>query len=317
MSLIKKVKSNAVLMPILSFGKRHVYNVYHGAKLKVSEFPPEVWIENTNCCNARCVMCPRGSHTRPLGFMDFFLFEKLIREISIHKNTVKRVNLHNYGEPLLDKELPRRINLAKDYGIGEVYFVTNASLLTSEISKDIIEAGLDEFKISFYGTDRETYNATMKELDFDKSIKNIIDFFKTREALKSKTPKVVIQYLPLSTNKSRTDDFENIFGALIDKDRGDCLNIWHLHNFGGGKAYHKIGRITGICNYPWRTMVILHDGRVVICCLDYNGIQVVGDVNKNTIQEIWNSDKYRQSRSDFKKLKYEKYPICMKCSAIR
>ena len=64
-------------------------------------------------------------------------------------------------------------------------------------------------------------------------------------------------------------------------------------------------------------MVILHDGRVVLCCLDFNGMQVVGDVNKNTIEEIWNSESYCKIREDFKKLNYEKYPTCMQCDIIR
>jgi radical SAM protein with 4Fe4S-binding SPASM domain len=72
-----------------------------------------------------------------------------------------------------------------------------------------------------------------------------------------------------------------------------------------------------ICFYPWRTMVILQDGSVVLCCVDFNGMQVVGDVNKNTIEEIWNGEQYRKVRDDFKRLKYEKYPTCMQCDLIK
>lgn len=109
--------------------------------------------------------------------MKFSLFEKLIREISAHKENVNRVHLHNYGEPLLDKELLDRIKLAKDYGIKHLYFVTNASLLTPELSEKIIQACLDEFKISFYGTDKQSYKDTMKGLDYDRTLQNINNFF--------------------------------------------------------------------------------------------------------------------------------------------
>jgi radical SAM protein with 4Fe4S-binding SPASM domain len=261
-------------------------------------------------------MCPREKHTRPLGFMEFVLYEKLIKEIADYRDSVKSVHLHNYGEPLLDKELPRRIKLAKDLGIRHVYFVTNASLLTPDKSTEIIEAGLDEFKISFYGTDKETYNETMKGLDFDRSIQNVRDFFKIRKEFKKTGPKVIIQYLPQMANRSKIKDFLNIFSSLINKGAGDSLNVFSLHNFGDGRAYHKVDKIVGICNYPWRTMVILHDGRVVLCCLDYNGVQVVGDVNKNTIEEIWNSERYKQVRENFKSLRYGNYPICKDCTVI-
>ncbi|MBI4681158.1 MAG: SPASM domain-containing protein, partial [Nitrospirae bacterium] len=290
---------------------------YYKNKLIDVPFPPEVWIENTNCCNAKCIMCPRDKHTRPLGFMEFSLFERLIEEIARHKNEVQRVHLHNYGEPLLDKELPERIKLAKDLGIRHVYFVTNASLLVPDKSREIIEAGLDEFKISFYGTDKETYDNTMKGLNFDKTIQNVNDFLRIRKELGKSNPRVIIQYLPQTANKAKTDEFVSIFRPLIDKNIGDSLNIFSLHNFGDGRAYHKADKIVGICNYPWRTMVILHDGRVVICCLDFNGVQVVGDVNSNSIKEIWNGEQYRKARDNFQKLSYSDYPICMKCDRIR
>jgi len=176
-------------------GKKYIFNPIKRKMSVVPPFPPELWIENTNHCNASCVMCPRDLHTRPLGIMKLDLFTRLMDEASAHAARIKRVHLHNYGEPLLDKDLPERIRLAKKAGIREVYFVTNASLLTPEKSREIIEAGLDEFKISFYGTDRETYNATMRELDFDKSIQNVRDFFRVRHELKARRPGVIIQYL--------------------------------------------------------------------------------------------------------------------------
>lgn len=122
--------------------------------------PTVLMIENTNHCNAECVMCPRGTLSRKRGFMDFGLFEKIIKEVS----SVKRkpvTHLHGFGEPLLDRLVAERIELAKTYGIKCTYIVTNASLLFSETSRKIISAGLDKMKISVYGTDEESYNNTM------------------------------------------------------------------------------------------------------------------------------------------------------------
>jgi wyosine [tRNA(Phe)-imidazoG37] synthetase (radical SAM superfamily) len=92
--------------------------------------------------------------------MDPGLFEKLIREVSGLKRQPV-THLHGFGEPLLDKLLPERIRLAKAYGIKHTYIVSNASLLSPETSRKIIDAGLDKMKISFSGTDEESYNNTM------------------------------------------------------------------------------------------------------------------------------------------------------------
>ena len=128
-----------MLTKLKKIGKKYILNQYYKNKLIDAPFPPEIWIENTNCCNARCIMCPREKHTRPLGFMEFSLFERLIEEIARHKNEVQRVHFHNYGEPLLDEKLLERIKLAKSLGIRHVYFVTNASMLTPEKSRELIK----------------------------------------------------------------------------------------------------------------------------------------------------------------------------------
>jgi radical SAM protein with 4Fe4S-binding SPASM domain len=301
---------------IRRLGKRYVYNSYYRRKLKETHFPPEVWIENTNMCNARCVMCPRDKHTRPQGIMSMKLYEKIISEIE--KNTVGRVHLHNYGEPLLDKNLALKIRMAKEAGVEQVYFVTNASLLTEDKVVEYIEAGLDEFKISFYGTDPETYNSTMVGLDFEKTMNNVKTFFRVRKDLNASHPRVLVQYLPQPHNRGLTKEFVSMFENMLDKNLGDSISIFNLHNFGGGRNYSGASSsVCTICNYPWRAMVILHDGRVVPCCLDYNGKQILGDVNAASIADIWNGLAYEQTRKAFKSLNYVKYPACLKCEHIR
>lgn len=158
-------------------------------------WPSVLLIENTNCCNVQCVMCPRDTLTRKRGFMEFGLFEKIMKELSGARRKPV-VHLHGFGEPLLDRLLPERIKLAKACGIEHTYIVTNASLLFPETSRKIINAGLDTMKISFYGTDEESYHATMRRLDFKVALQHIKAFMRIRKELKKKTPKLILQYLP-------------------------------------------------------------------------------------------------------------------------
>jgi len=300
---------------LLELSKKYILNPYKKAKLKPTDFPPQIWIENTNYCNANCVMCPRDKMSRNTGFMDYSLYEKLIKEISSYN--IERLHLHNFGEPLLDTDLPKRIKLAKEYGINHTYIVTNGSLLTSEMARAIIGAGLDEFKISFYGTDSETYSKTMKGLKFERVIQNINEFFKIRSEMGCTKPNLIIQYLPQETNKAKTQEFINIFDSKIDKVGGDQLLVCGLHNFGGGKEYNPLGKTFMTCKFPWETMVILYDGKVSTCCIDYDGRQIVDDVTDKTIKEIWNGSQMNKIRKDFWNLKYEDYPVCMNCDVIR
>lgn len=317
MHLGEKISHLRVLRPFIVYGKKHLYNIYRRTKLIETYFPRQIWIENTNYCNARCIMCPREKHTRIRGVMDFFLFEKLIKEISHFIDVIDRVHLHNFGEPLLDRHLTRRIRLAKDYGIKHTYFVTNGSMLTQDASEDIIKSGLDEMKVSFYGTDPQTYNQTMVGLDFHKTLANLAKFFEIRKSLGRRNPRVILQYLPVETNKSRVDDFFSLLGPFIDKNIGDSFNIFSLHNYGDGRSYLKVRETTRICPFPWNLMVILYNGSVVPCCYDYNGKQIVGDVTTNTIRQIWQGEAYMKIRKNFKALRYQDYPICKGCVAAR
>lgn len=285
--------------------------------LRAPRIPPEVWIENTNCCNAQCVMCPRENLVRPLTFMSLDAFRKIINDIGLYAHKIKRLHVHNFGEPLLDENLFEKIRIAKDRGFPYVYLVTNGSRLTAEKSRKLIESGLDEFKISFYGTDKQTYNVTMKGLDFDVTIQSVRTFFKIRREVNAVKPKVIIQYIPQKENGKRVAEFKLLFKELIDLQIGDTLNVEPLHNYGTGKNFVSIeGKPTTICDYPWKVMLILCDSRVAFCCLDFNGVQIIGDAQEESAIDIWNGKKMSAIRTDFKALDYRKYSVCLQCDRV-
>jgi len=279
--------------------------------------PSVIMIENTNRCNSQCVMCPRDTLTRTPGVMDFGLFEKIIREVSSMR-CKPLTHLHGFGEPLLDTLLSERITLAKACGIRHTYIVTNASLLFPETSRQIVHAGLDKMKISFYGTDEDSYSATMRRLQFKVTFQNIVEFIRIRRELNRTKPQLILQYLPHETNHARVEECGVLWSSLIDRNVGDCVNIASLHNYGGGRTYNRIGdKIVSICFYPWTAMSVLCDGRVVTCCMDYNGAQVVGDLNVQTVMEVWNGPVLSSVRRNFGKLEYSGFPTCMCCDWVQ
>ncbi len=278
--------------------------------------PSVMMIENTNHCNAECVICPRELLSRERGFMDFSLFEKIIREVSCLKRKPV-IHLHGFGEPMLDSLLPERIRLAKAQGIKHTYIVSNASLLSPGMSGKIIDAGLDKMKISFYGTDEESYNATMKRLDFKAALQNVKDFLRIRKEMRRRSPRLILQYLATEANGGRIDEFRALWKPLIDKKAGDCLNFTALHNYGGGRGYNRMGgKIASVCYFPWTSMSVLWDGRVVTCCMDSNGVQVVGDLNSQTARQVWTGPAATAVRDDFRKFRYDAYPVCRFCDWV-
>ena len=115
--------------------------------------PHNVFIEVTNRCNLLCETCPRTFTTyeqaQTLRWDDFVRVVEQFPEI-------ERAVLHGIGEPLLNKDLPRMIAYLKARAVY-VLFNTNATLLTDDWARQLIQSGLDEIRVSIDGADPRTY----------------------------------------------------------------------------------------------------------------------------------------------------------------
>src|ERR671910_929261 len=120
--------------------------------------PEIVQIESTNICNAKCVFCPRDEMHRKQGIMSFELFTKIVDECAALGIT--HVRVHNYGEPFVDRKLVDKVRYAKEKGIKEVGMISNGSLITEEVARGMIDAGLDAINISVDAGGRETFERT-------------------------------------------------------------------------------------------------------------------------------------------------------------
>jgi MoaA/NifB/PqqE/SkfB family radical SAM enzyme len=120
----------------------------------VAELPRVLYIEPTNRCNSLCTECPR---TFSLGLdglrdMDFEGFRSIVDQFPL----LERVVLHGLGEPLMVRDLPRMITYLKARGTY-VLFNSNIILLGPKRAEALIDAGLDELRVSIDGVRPETY----------------------------------------------------------------------------------------------------------------------------------------------------------------
>jgi radical SAM protein with 4Fe4S-binding SPASM domain len=277
-------------------------------------FPKRVSIENTNACNARCSICPREKLTRKIQSMDVDTYGKLLDD-SVRAGA-RKLSLHNFGEPLLDKHLADKIARAKEKGIEETYVVTNASLLTRERSRELIEAGLDRVKISFYGVTREEYENVHVGLDYQETLRNVRDLLEVKRELGGKKPKVTLRYIGPALNFLR-------FTKQWLKYRKLCSVVpGRLHNYTTGRDYNPTSDVRRpdsmkSCRYLKRSVVyILVNGDVVPCCYDFNGVLVMGNALEEDIADIWNGEKFQAFRRAHREHDYGRYPICAGCDKL-
>jgi hypothetical protein len=116
---------------------------------------------------------------------------------------------------------------------------------------------------------------------------------------------LILQYVSNETNNAKTAEFTSLWSPLINPNVGDGLNVTSLHNYGGGRAYNHLGKeIVSVCYFPWTSMSVLWDGRAFTCCMDSNGVQVLGDLGSQSVQEVWNGPVLSGVRNNFRKLDY-------------
>jgi len=258
-------------------------------------------------------MCPREEMTRNLGIMSMDLHQKIVDQCAEMK--IPEVRLHNVGEPLLDKQIPQKIKYAKEKGIPKVLMYTNASLLDKRLSEEIIFAGLDEMFISFDAAEKETYEAIRKGLDFDRVSKGIETFLEVRAAAGQKKPKVHFAYTCMDLNRQEVHKFKSRW-----RDRVDSIGIFDVCDWADQKRVDsEIYRFKKKwpCAYLWKTMFILWNGDVSICCLDFNGKVTFGNAGKESIIKIWKNEPFRRARELHLGGKFNHIPLCAQCTLNR
>jgi MoaA/NifB/PqqE/SkfB family radical SAM enzyme len=291
---------------------REILGILEGESPITKLLHPEVRYEVTDHCNATCIMCPRDKHEhgREHGIMDQAKYERSIDEVAALG--AKKVVLTGFGEPMLDKRLEQKIAYAKSKGLS-TYFITNASALTPVRSQKLLNAGLDEMRVSFYGMRPETYNAVMQGLDFERTKKGVLEFLRLRDEMGKKT-RVQMSYLELKENASDTGAFREFWEPRVN-----AIEVWKPHNFGDGRDYRTRldDSAKTSCGRPENgPLQIQWNGEVIPCCYDYNNQIILGNAFETPVLELLNGPKYRLLRYAHRMKKFGMFPYCDQCDQL-
>lgn len=248
--------------------------------------PEIIQVESTNLCNARCVFCPRDLMERKQGVMDMGLYRKILDETSALG--IPSVRLHNYGESLIDRQLVEKIRYAKSAGIREVSLISNGSLLTTDLARAFVEAGLDAINISVDAAGKETFERTRLGLKYDRVMENIEGLVLARRELGARRPRLILSFVR-QDNSADEQAFIEKWTRVADK-----VHVTDLHNWAG--TLHARSDVRFPCYRPWLTFTVLWDGRVSLCCADFDGKVILGDLRTQTIAEVWNGERFLAAR---------------------
>lgn len=165
--------------------------------------PVCLYLETTNRCNLLCTTCPRTfEDLEPPADMSWDLFTSIVDQFP----KIARVVMHGVGEPMMVKELPQMVRYLKDRGTY-VLFNTNGTLLTEKNGRKLVQAGLDELRVSLDAADARTFEMVRGKDYFQRIVRNVRNFtaIQAREGLSH--PRVSLWLTGLRETIDQLPDF--------------------------------------------------------------------------------------------------------------
>jgi len=289
--------------------------------LKLRSKPVRICLEVTNRCNLRCEMCAQS--WRKFKFSD--LSEKIVSKVMPFIPLTTDVSLFGWGEPFLNRNFFRIYRQVCKIPT-RIFVLTNGMLLKEEYVREFVETRLAFLNVSLDGATAKTYNSIRCGADFDRVMKSIAMIEKVKKECRSDLPytrlvcvvmKKNIEELPelvKLTAKFGIPEIKAIHMIVYNRKMENESLFCHqqLANDVFSRA-QETGNNLGVkvnvpdkfdsspkdmrhkpCFRAWEEFFVQCDGKVRGC----NFLsRIMGDLNTDSVEEIWNNEAYREFRS--------------------
>ncbi|MBQ6468931.1 MAG: radical SAM protein [Lachnospiraceae bacterium] len=264
--------------------------------------PIVVYIDPCDTCNFRCRFCPSGNlelmkktQGRGHGPMDFSFYKSVIDSLADFDDPIRIVRLYKEGEPLLNARFADMVAYAKaSPRVLRVDTTTNASLLTPERSRAIIDAGLDRINISVEGINGQQYrDFSSHSMNYEEFVGNIAWFYEHRQQCE-----VNIKINGDILTPEQVLLFYDTFGDICDGISVEhTIDYWPKYNEMSVKYDETVTLLGGVshevqmCPYVFYEMCVNSDGSFSLCRFDWNHAMLL-DRHVSfppTLKKIWDS----------------------------
>lgn len=235
-----------------------------------SDTPLSIEVETLNRCNSSCSFCPVNVLDDPREYnkMSESLMEKIANELEASEFN-GLLALYGNNEPLLDDRIVDVCRLfRKKAKKAFITLATNGILLDYKKFMGLFKAGLDELVIDNYNDNLRLIRPVARMLE-DINSSNDPEI----ERYKQKT-KINI--------RKKTEVLYSRGGYAPNKKKEDVMTYKYYSN-------HS-------CVLPFMQFIIRPSGEVSLCSHDALGKVTLGDLNKQSITEVWNGERYREVR---------------------
>lgn len=283
-------------------------------------------IEVCGSCNYKCKMCPHafegGREKSFKRMMNFQMFVNLLDQLL--DSEVEEIYLEGSGEPTMNKHLAKFVEEGSKRGF-KMSFITNGSRFAGDYMKSIVDAGLHFARISVTGYNRQKYAEWMSEDNLDLVIKHANEAIEYISNVGSTA--TIGSYSLIIDNNNTEYEVEQYRKNFIDQVPGIKASIWRMHNWSGvyGDVTWRMQNKKRSCGRPFSPDLIVRaggndgkQGAVVPCCmvLGQDSKAVLGHLSEQTVEEIWNGEKYEELRTAHREHRFDDIPYCKNCDML-
>lgn len=278
----------------------------------------KIYVEISNVCNLQCDFCPEVA--REKDFMDPELFARIIADAA---PLAEQVCLHLMGEPLTHPHLSLLIDLCAKAGLA-VNLTTNGTLLTTERTEAILHPIVRQVNFSLH-----SFEANFPGRDIGPYLEKIFAF--TRLAFERR-PDLYVNYRlwNLDGEDSGKNDaliarVEDAFAVKLDKSidvrwrKGRHVAHRLYLNFDSRFEWPSpnapLRSETGTCRALSSHIGVLTDGTVVPCCLDKEGVTILGDARRQTLSAVLAGERAAAMKAGFAQGRLVE-DLCRRCTFI-
>ncbi|MBN2439814.1 MAG: SPASM domain-containing protein [Spirochaetales bacterium] len=267
----------------------------------------EIRIETSTLCNYHCIVCPRDRFVRKREVMSNELFDSILEKTIADLPHIEHLTISGFGEFATDKSWKYKIEKGASL-FKKVHIITNLSLFDFQ-DLEFLLRHVSDIRISLYGLSEEVYRKIHRP-PHDKQYDELKE--KVLFLIDKKKPgqKILLNYIDIPENNHQTGKWINFW-----KDKADLVEVWRPHNWIDGKAYRlTCAHRVPTCGRPHKGPVqVQADGTVNVCCFDYNGELVIGDLKTMSFSEVFNSAGMEKIQKYHKEGKADELPQCRVC----
>ncbi|MFZ5865533.1 MAG: radical SAM/SPASM domain-containing protein [Thermodesulfobacteriota bacterium] len=270
-------------------------------------------------CTCRCGMCSQKDWKRTPYIMRLEEFAIILKKFVQHKDRINFVTLQGWGEPLLDPTIAEKVRVAKRLGFQGVGIPTNCTELTEEMTAALLHAGLDTIICSVDGYTRAVHESIRVGSDFDEVVSNVLRFIEMRN--QGGSTKIIIRFIRQKANHHEWRRYASFWRRHIREAFGDMLIRYDVHNWGGSLAGYEERAVVprtkpspAVCKDLFSRIIIFSDGRVGLCCADYNGFFEFGDAIAQDPVALYNNELFESYRKTMLQGRIANLEHCKTCT---